>query len=809
LLAVIMAGGKGTRLRPLTCQTPKSLIPVLGKPVMAYSLDLLSQYGFSDIAVTLQHLPGQIQNCFSTGEAWEVKLHYFEETVPLGTAGGVKNASALATDTFLVISGDALTDFNLEEALQFHRTRGAVATLVLTRVDNPLEYGVVITSRDGRIERFVEKPGWGEVFSDTVNTGIYILEPEVLGLIPDGTFFDFSRDLFPLLLSSGRPFFGFVASGYWCDIGDLQQYRQTNFDVLSGRVGVAIPGVLIGDRVWAGGTNLISPSAHLVGPAFIGANCVIEAGAGIGEFTVLGSGTVVEAGADIKKSIIWEHSCIGQGAELRGATVGRRVRIGTKASLYEGTVLADDVAVQTKGVVQAGARVWPEKVVEQGTVVRRSMIWGDRQGTPLFGQVGVCGTLGAELTLDMLVRLGAAFGSGFSPGVTVAVSSDGDAPADLALGSITAGIRGTGVHVLNLGTAPVPVARFTVRAMEAAGGVCIQSSVWPSADPKLVVQFLDGNGVNLDRVQERRVENCYRQEDLRWVPGPETGRVITGSAAADRYHRELLARVGAGCADTTGLLTMALAGREPDVGLMAAILEARGFRVDITGDEPGSPEFARSVAAGRAALGVEIFNSGEQLGLLTETGCRLTGEQILGLTVMASLTREPLKPLAVPAHASMIVEMVADQLGGRVVRTKVSRAAVMAADNSTGGMPFHPLFDAYSTMLLVLDLTTRRNLPLTELAAGLPAVHYRSWSVPCPWSAKGRIMRRLYEMVCDQRIELLDGVKLFLADGWALVIPDADGPFLQVYAEATSAVRADQILAEYADRVTSLLEQSG
>lgn len=200
MIAIIMAGGEGSRLRPLTCNRPKPMVPVANRPMMSHIVDLLKIHGFTDVAVTLQYMPGFIKDHFGNGAGHCINMQYYVEEVPLGTAGSVKNCGKFLDETFLVISGDSLTDLDLSHAVEFHRRRGAMATLVLTRVECPLEYGVVITQPDGRIAQFLEKPAWGEVFSDTVNTGIYVLEPEVLDYIEPGRMFDFSKDLFPLLL---------------------------------------------------------------------------------------------------------------------------------------------------------------------------------------------------------------------------------------------------------------------------------------------------------------------------------------------------------------------------------------------------------------------------------------------------------------------------------------------------------------------------------------------------------------------------------------------------------------------------------
>jgi mannose-1-phosphate guanylyltransferase/phosphomannomutase len=239
--AVVMAGGDGARLRPLTVGRPKPMVPVVNKTVMTHILELLRSHGITEVIVTLRYLASVIQDFFEDGSNLGMKLTYVVEETPLGTAGSVKNAAQWLDDTFLVISGDALTDFDLSEILRAHKAHGAPATITLTHVPNPLEYGVTIIDDKSDVVRFLEKPSWGEVISDTVNTGIYVLEPEVLDLIPENTPYDFSKELFPAMLEAGRIIYGHVAQGYWCDIGNIEEYRRANVDLLYGRVKVAEP----------------------------------------------------------------------------------------------------------------------------------------------------------------------------------------------------------------------------------------------------------------------------------------------------------------------------------------------------------------------------------------------------------------------------------------------------------------------------------------------------------------------------------------------------------------------------------------
>ena len=285
--AVVMAGGEGTRLRPLTSNQPKPMVPIVGKPCMEHILELLGRHGFDDVIVTLAFMPQAIRSYFGDGESLGLNIEYSVEESPLGTAGSVRLASGKLDDTVLVISGDALCDIDLGELLAFHREKEAAVTIGLKSVENPLEFGIVVTDEDGRIERFLEKPSWGQVFSDTINTGIYVIEPEVLKHVPTDRPYDFSKELFPLLLEMGRPLYGKVCDGYWQDIGNLDEYRQANFDALDGHVALNIPGLRLRGNIWIGEGVEIDDLEDVEGPAFIGNYCRISPQASIGPYSVL------------------------------------------------------------------------------------------------------------------------------------------------------------------------------------------------------------------------------------------------------------------------------------------------------------------------------------------------------------------------------------------------------------------------------------------------------------------------------------------------------------------------------------------
>ncbi|HEY7361304.1 MAG TPA: nucleotidyltransferase family protein, partial [Streptosporangiaceae bacterium] len=249
--AVVMAGGEGTRLRPMTANQPKPLLPVVNKPIMEHVLLLLKRHGFTETVVTVQFLASLVRNYFGDGEDVGMSLQYATEEMPLGTAGSVKNAEdELRAGPFLVISGDALTDIDLSALVRYHKDNSALVTVALTRVPNPLEFGIIIVDEDGRIQRFLEKPTWGQVFSDTVNTGIYVMEPEVLAEVPAGVPVDWSGDVFPQLLKAGAPLYGWIADGYWEDVGSHESYLKAQADVLSGKVEAEIGGFEVSPGVW-------------------------------------------------------------------------------------------------------------------------------------------------------------------------------------------------------------------------------------------------------------------------------------------------------------------------------------------------------------------------------------------------------------------------------------------------------------------------------------------------------------------------------------------------------------------------------
>jgi mannose-1-phosphate guanylyltransferase/phosphomannomutase len=796
--AVIMAGGKGTRLRPLTCNKPKPMVPLLNRPCMAYTIDLLKKHGIQEIAVTLQYLPEIIRDHFGDGSEYGVNIHYFEETVPLGTAGSVKNAEDFLDDTFIVISGDALTDFDLRAAIDYHRTKRALGTIVLTRVDAPLEYGVVITRENGVIERFLEKPSWGEVFSDTVNTGIYIFDRSVLEYIPHDTEFDFSKDLFPILLKMGLPLYGYVASGYWSDIGNLHQYRQTQFDMLDGKVDVKIEGNELYPRVWVGQDVQLADDIRMEGPVFIGSRSVIEEKVEMGPYTVIGENNRIQPGVSLRRTVIWNQSYVDHGAELRGATIGSQVYCGSHSAFFEGAVVGDECTVGMKSIVKPNVKVWPNKIIQESTIVHTSLVWSEKLEKRLFSGKGVAGVCNVDITPDFAGRLAAAFGATLQYGARIAISSDAHPFSQLIKRAFMSGLQSAGVHTLDLGEMTTPVLRYATRKLHAHGGIHVRQ-VGQQTYNRVLIEFLDKNGMNIEKGIERKIENAYWQEDFRRANSSQIGGEDCVLNMKESYLSALMNTVKNDSIKKKRYKMVVQYDQRNLSGIVPNFMEKLGCRVlSIQLEDAAKGELPVMVSANQADLGVRIDKNGERIILVTEDGFVIEEDVMMVMQVLVYLLTGRKNKIAVPVSAPSIIEMLADQWEGEIVRTKANPRALMEPCSDE---PFFLFFDALYTLALVLELMAVQEKKLSEVLSMIPDFHLLHRQVPCPWEDKGKVMRRLIEETKGEYVELVDGIKIHHTGGWALVLPDSDAPVFRVFTQAETLKAAEEMAAAYAMKI--------
>ncbi|MGO0122300.1 sugar phosphate nucleotidyltransferase [Desulfothermobacter acidiphilus] len=809
---IVMAGGKGTRLRPLTCDLPKPLVPVANRPVISYGLELLRRHGIKEVAVTLHYLSDKIQHYFSTHDPG-VALRFFQEKRLMGTAGSVKNVGTFFDQTCVVLSGDALTDFDLSAAIDFHRERGALATLVLARVECPLEYGVVILEEDGRIRCFLEKPGWSEVFSDTVNTGIYVLEPEVLDYIPSGQEFDFSKDLFPLLLREKLPLYGVVLEGYWCDIGNIEAYRQAQEDLLAGKVRLPIPGKELRPGVWVEGEVEIDATAELEPPILLGEKTHLGPGTRVGPFTVLGRSCRVQEGANLKRSVLWDHCYVGRGVSLSGVIAGVQVCFLDEVSAYEGVVVGDRSVLQEKSVVHPGVKLWPCKVVEKGGQVKENLVWGCGYRRSLFGAEGVTGLVNIELTPEKVAKLGSAFGAYLGKGSSVLVTSDVYPTTVMLRRALSAGLQAVGVRVREGGEAITPLARFAVRYYDLAGGVHIKMS---SQNPdKVSLFFLEASGGNLSREGERKLEELYYREDFaRETPAgilPIQALEETASPFIERLTQKLSPRLPG--------LRLAVLYEPLNLARFLRLLAERSGVEWIEFDAAYSPshprpwsyyrqrfpEFCRSVVDNGADGGVVLDANADHLVLVDERGRVIEDDLLIALLALVSLKRQQ-NPVVVPVTAPRVVEDMATRYQARVVRTKASRRDLWHETRQSAGEHAWLYFDALAALLHLFSFIRERGISLAQLAEEIPAYFLSRRETPVRWKAKGKVIRRLAEEHRERPVEFIDGIKVYHPEGWTLILPDPEEPVCRIWSEASSMELAESLTEFYSQRIRELSE---
>ena len=819
-----MAGGEGTRLRPMTANQPKPLLPVANRPIMEHVLRLLKKHGFEETVVTVQFLAALVRNYFGDGEDVGMFLQYATEEMPLGTAGSVKNAEdALKDSPFLVISGDALTDMDLTEMCRFHKENGALVTVGLTRVPDPLEFGIVIADEDGRIQRFLEKPTWGQVFSDTVNTGVYIMEPEVLAEVSAKESVDWSHDVFPKLLARGAPIFGYISDKYWEDVGTLESYMKAQADVLSGKVEVDIAGFEVSPGMWIAEGADVDPDAVLKGPLVIGDYAKIEAGATIREYSVIGANVVVKEGAFIHRAVVHNNVFVGQGTTLRGCVVGKNTDVMRLARIEEAAVIGDECVVEPEAYISAGVKVYPFKTIEAGAVVNTSVVWESRGQRTLFGQRGVSGLINVEVTPELCVRLASAYATMLKKGSTVTTSRDVSRAARTLKRAVQSALNASAINVMDLEALPLPVARYETARSDYSGGIALRTT--PGDSQSIDIIFLDERGAELSQAAQRRLERVFsRQEFRRAFPG-EIAELSYPPRVVEWYTHELLRSVNlngvrdadlkvvADCAGgTVSLVLPTLLGR---IGVEVHTLNNRLDEVTptqtVAQQRAGMQRLAEVVSSSRATFGVRFDPVGERIQLVDEQGALVSDERAL-LVVLDLVAAERRRGrVALPVNTTRVAEQVCRFHGVQVTWTGTSQEAlttaaaaddvIFAADGRGGFVvpSFARTVDGITAFVMLLGLVARTRLTLSQIDARIPQAHLLRRSIPTPWAAKGSVMRTVVEAAADQSVDTTDGVRIIDPDrGWVLVLPDPADAVTHLWAEGTDADNAQLLLDEWA-----------
>src|SRR4051794_30795361 len=823
-----MAGGEGSRLRPLTSSQQKAMMPLANRPMMEHIIRLLREHGFDDLIVTVAFMANNVRTYFGNGSEFGVRIQYATEETPLGTAGSVRNAKDELDERFLVIAGDVITDIDLSDLVAKHEANGAMATIGLKSMENPLEFGIVITREDGSIERFLEKPTWGQVFSDTINTGIYVLEPEIFDFIPEGRPVDFSGEVFPALLEAGKPMYGFRCEGYWEDVGTLEAYGKAHQDVLDGKVEMDIPGFRVGEGVWLGEGSEVDPAARIEGPVIIGDYCKVDAGAHLREYTVLGSNVRVGADAYLHRAVVHDNAYLGAGVRLRGAIVGRSCALRRGARCEEGVVLGDECFVGEHAVINPGVKVYPFKTVEPGAIINSSIVWESRGARHLFGRDGISGLANVDITPELAVRVAMAYGTTLKKGSTVTTSRDTSRAARALKRAVMVGLNATGVDVDDLEVAPVPVTRFQVRTERSQGGMTVRLA--PDDPQQVVIRFFDSDGTDMDEAGQRKLERLFYREDFRRVMASEIGDIDFPPRALEYYTAGLMKVVDIDAIRSTGFKVVLDYAYGAASFVMPSVLSKLGLEVlavNPYASTVGALAFDRWQHAARVGdlvrasgshLGAVIDPAGERVTIIDDGGHVLSDNEALMALLSLVLSTAEKPRIAVPVAVSQTVDDMCRQAGAEIVWTKLSTPHLMEvagtqditfAASQEGGYifpAFLPAYDAVATLINLLALLAETGLKLSKVVAQQPRIHIVHETVVTPWEQKGLVMRTLVERAApDRELVLVDGVKLVHDDGWALILPDPEEALTHVWAEGTTDGEARALAQEYTRRIRQML----
>jgi mannose-1-phosphate guanylyltransferase/phosphomannomutase len=830
-----MAGGEGTRLRPLTSNQPKPMVPVCGKPCMEYIIELLKRHGIDDIIVTLAFLPKVIRGYFGDGEALGVNIQYSVENAPMGTAGSVKLAQAALDETFIVISGDALTDVDLSALVAAHRRTGAMVTIALKRVENPLDFGVVVTDAEGRIERFLEKPTWGQVFSDTVNTGIYVFEPAIFDYIPPDQAYDFSQDLFPKLFNLCLPLYGHVLDGYWQDIGTLDQFLVANRDVLDGKVDVAVPGMHLKNRIFVGENVNLESIDNITGPALIGNYAKIDRDAHVGPYSVLGNNVVVKGHAETGNCVVDVNTYIGAGARVYGTIIGKSCDIKAGATFAEGVSVGDECVIGEQASIAPDVKIYPFKTVESGAQINSSIIWESRGTSQLFGKDGIVGLINVDITAELALKFALAYGTVLPMGTKVVTSRDAHPASRVIKRAIICGLSSAGVVARDLRVASSAINRFEVKSGSAQGGIHVRISSW---DPEMIqIQVFETSGVAIGPKRQKDIEKYYGRQDFRRAFYSDFGAIEFPDRAMETYVRALTQAwdveairrrafrlvVDYSYSPASLVLPHLLGRLNVEVIALHAFNQESGTSIGPNELDANIAGVQRLVKVMGADIGIITDPGAERLYLVDEKGLEIPLEKALLLLVKLVAERADAgEKIALPLTVTSLAEQLAGAYGVDVVRTKVSLPALSEASNAPGVVfagslgggyifpQFLPAYDAVMSLGKLLELLAPHSSLVSQQIAELPTSTLVHKTIGCPWALKGTVMRTVTEQLQNEasgELSLLDGVKVTTDSSWAQVLPDADEAVFHIYAEAADDDGSERLAEHFVSAVRRVIDE--
>ena len=827
--AVVMAGGFGTRIQPLTNSRPKPMLPIMNKPMMEHTMMTLKDLGITEFIVLLYFKPEIIQEHFGDGSDFGIKITYVVPDEDYGTAGAVKLAQEyIGDDNFIIISGDLVTDFDFQKIFDYHAEKKSKLTITLTSVDNPLEFGVVIADEEGKIEKFLEKPSWGEVFSDTINTGIYIIEPEILEYIPKNENYDFGKDLFPTLMREGIDLMAGYSEGYWRDVGNPESYRDVYDDILSGKVKFSIDGeitqfpdgVLYSDETYS-----FDQSIEFVGTVVLGKNVTLEKGVKLIN-VVIGDNVTIGKESKIRNSVIWNDVDIHAKAKLDGCVICNDNVIGNNVTANAGMILAEGCEIGQLTKIEKDVTIWPDKKIEDASIVNHSLILGNKYKNSIFVNGTVFGKSNVELSCEMATKLAEAFGAQLPVGSCVVVSRDYHKSSRMLKRAFLGGLLSAGINVIDYRDIPSAVLRCNLSSHDQfIAGVHFRQK---TDDPtSTVLTFFDCEALRINNEVSKKIEKAFFKETFRRVDYSLIGQIRESSHEKEyRVYKEgMIQLVNAHifkCFDCRvavdmmhGMASDVFPDILNDVGVDNIIFNAHRDEhrlANINALVKQTKEDMHDViTALKLNAGFIIYPYGQRLDIVSDKGVVL-GKQDALYAVLLLLNMEAKeagtkKRVFLPTWAADIVSFENVEIErGQYANFKAEKLKeydlVATGEGNFAFTEFATHRDSMFATLRILEMILHHEVKLSELIDSLPRFYYKATKIECRQALKGKMMRMFLVDAKDKEASTLDGVKIWLdKNDWILMIPDQYRDHLNLYIQSENDEKGEAILAEYSAKI--------
>jgi len=827
--AVVMAGGFGTRIQPLTNSRPKPMLPVVNKPMMEHTMMTLKDLGITEFIVLLYFKPEIIKDYFGDGSDFGINITYVVPDDDYGTAGAVKLAQEyIGDENFIIISGDLVTDFDFQKIFDYHAEKKSKLTITLTSVENPLEFGVVIANEEGKIEKFLEKPSWGEVFSDTINTGIYIIEPEILNYIPRNENYDFGKDLFPSLMREGIDLMAGHAEGYWRDVGNPESYRDVYNDILTGKINLKIAGqksTFPDGVLYSEETYTFDKSIEFIGTVILGKNVTLGKGVKLNN-VVIGDNVVIGEDGKIRNTVIWDDVNIGNNTILNDCVICNNNLICKNVTANAGMILAEGCEVGQLVKVEQDVTIWPDKMIEEAAIVSHSLILGSKYKNSIFEDGMVIGQSNVELSCEMATKLAEAFGAQLSVGSTVVVSRDYHKNSRMLKRAFLGGLLSAGINVIDYSDIPSAVLRCSLAATDKySAGVHFRQQL---DDPtSTVLTFYNHEALRINNEVSKKIEKAFFKETFRRVDYSLIGEIRESNHAKEyKAYKEGMERLLKShtfkCLDCRVAVDM-MHGMAADV--FPDILNDLGVEHIMFNShrdvhrlaninaliKQSTEDMDAVINALKLDAGFIFYPYGQRLDIVCDKGTVL-GKQdslyvVLSLLDMEAKEAGIKKHVFLPTWAADIVyfenlEIERGQYANFKAEQMKQYDLVATGEGNFAFTEFATTRDSMFASLKILEMMLHHNITLSEMIESLPNFYYKTTKVECTQALKGKMMRMFLEDAKGKESSTLDGVKIWLdKNDWILMIPDQYSDHLNLYIQAENNEKGEAILATYIEKI--------